>query len=95
MFIDDQGRKKYDPTRNDDRLNVHSIELLTIWRANVDFQPVLSRYVVLKYIAKYASKSEKRSESYHDTITRISSFVAFEDLAFSIKDRCSRKEGLL
>ena len=42
LFIDDQGRKKYEPARNDDRLNVHNIDLLTMWRENVDFQPMLS-----------------------------------------------------
>ena len=52
FFINDQGRKKYDPTRNDDRLNVHNIDLLTMWHANVDFQPVPSQHDVLKYIAK-------------------------------------------
>jgi len=81
LFIDDQGRKKYDPTRNDDRLNVHNIDLLTMWRANVDCQPVLSRHVVLKYIVKYASKEERRSESYHDMLTRISNYFASEDHA--------------
>lgn len=59
LFIDDQGRKKYDLARNDDRLNVHNIDLLTMWHANVDCHRVLSHYVVLKYIAKYASKAEK------------------------------------
>ena len=57
LFIDDQGRKKYEPTRNDDRLNVHNIDLITMWCANVDCEPVFSRYAVLKYIAKYASKA--------------------------------------
>ena len=61
LFIDDQGRKKYEPSRNDDNINVHKIDLLTLWRANVVFQQVLSCYVVLKYINKYASKAEKRS----------------------------------
>ena len=61
LFIDDQGRKKYDPTRNDDRLNVHNIDLLKMCRENFDCQPVLSQHVVVKYISKYASKVEKRS----------------------------------
>ena len=54
-----------------------------MWRANVDFQPVVSRYAVLKYIAKYASKAEKRSESYQYMITRISNSGASEDLSLS------------
>ena len=39
--------------------------MLSIWRANVDCQPVLSRDVVLKYISKYASKVDPKSEIYH------------------------------
>jgi len=81
LFIDDQGRKKYEPARNDDRLNVHNIDLLTMWHGNVDFQPVLSRNVVLKYIAKYASKAQKRSKSYHHMLTRISNSIGSEDHA--------------
>jgi ATP-dependent DNA helicase PIF1 len=72
LFIDEKGKKKYEPARNDDRLNVHNVDLLAMWHANVDCQPVVSRHVVLKYIAKYASKVEKRSESYQDMLTRIS-----------------------
>ena len=39
--------------------------MLSIWRDNVDCQPVLSRHVVLKYISKYASKEVTKSETYH------------------------------
>jgi len=81
LFIDDQGRKKYEPTRNDDKLNVHNIDLLTMWRANVDCQPVLSRYAMLKYIAKYTSKAEKRFESYRHMLKRISNSIGSEDHA--------------
>ena len=49
-----------------------------MWRGNVDCQPVVSQHAVLKYIAKYASKIEKRSESYQDTPTRISNATASE-----------------
>jgi ATP-dependent DNA helicase PIF1 len=83
LFIDEKGRKKYEPARNDDRLNIHNLDLLAMWRANVDCQPVVSRHVVLKYIAKYASKAEKRSESYQDMLTRISNSGASEDSALS------------
>ena len=46
-----------------------------MWCSNVDFQPVISRHAVLKYIAKYDSKSNRRSESYQDMLTRISNVV--------------------
>ena len=71
--------KKYDPTRNYDRFNVHKIYLLTMWCANVDRQLVLYWYVALKYLSKYASKAEKRFEIYHDMLTRISNYIASKD----------------
>ena len=61
MSIDEHGHKTYNPARHDDRLNIHNYDILSIWRANVEFQPVLSCHVVLKYILKYASKVESKS----------------------------------
>lgn len=52
-------------------LNVHNLHMLSIWRANIDFQPVLSRHAVLNYISKYASKSESKSKSYHQMLSRL------------------------
>lgn len=73
--------KKCETSTNDDRLNVHNINLLMMLHANVDCQPVLSRYAVLKYIAKYASKAKKGSESYHHMLTRISNSIGSQDHA--------------
>ena len=50
------GKKTYKPARNDDRLNSHIPSILSIWRGNVDCQPVLDIHAIQKYIAKYASK---------------------------------------
>ena len=60
-----------------------------MWHANVYCQLVVSRHAVLKYIAKYASKVEKRFESYHYMLTRISNATAFEAPAL-----CSYKRFL-
>eukprot|EP01018_Ginkgo_biloba_P021168 Gb_06945 [translate_table: standard] len=79
LLIDEQGKKLYEPRRNDDRVNVHNADLLVMWRANVNWQPVTSTYVVLRYIAKYAAKSEKASESYHDMLLRITSIEDLEE----------------
>ena len=79
MFIDSSGQKKYSPARNDPLLNVHNPLMLSVWRANVDCQPVLSRHAVLSYISKYASKAESKSESYHDILTRISHAAPAEE----------------
>ncbi|XP_059064231.1 uncharacterized protein LOC131856450 [Cryptomeria japonica] len=69
---DDNGQPKHTPARNDDRLNLHNPFILSIWRANVDCQLVLSIDVVIKYIAKYAAKAENKSETYHAMLSRIS-----------------------
>ena len=71
MFIDNSGQKKYILARNDELLNVHNPLMLSVWRANVDFQHVLSCHAVLSYISKYASKVENKFESYHDILIRI------------------------
>ena len=52
-----------------------------MWRANVDCQPMLSFYSMLKYIVKYPLKAEKRSESYHHMLTRISNSIGSKDHA--------------
>jgi ATP-dependent DNA helicase PIF1 len=81
LFIDASGKKKYEPARNDDRLNIHNPDILTIWRENMDCQPILSRHAVMKYISKYASKAEGRSESYHHMLTRITDTLSPTDPA--------------
>ncbi|XP_057822399.1 uncharacterized protein LOC131034819 [Cryptomeria japonica] len=68
----ENGQPKHTPARNDDHLNLHNPFILSIWRANVDCQPVLSIDVVIKYIAKYAAKAENKSETYHQMLSRIS-----------------------
>jgi len=65
--------KKFVPSWNDDPLNVHNVDVLTMWRKNVDYQPIFSRHAVLKYIAKYASKVEIISKTYHEMLTRVTS----------------------
>ena len=55
------GEKKFEPTRNDDRVNSHNHYILQFWRANIDWQPVLYEHVVIRYITKYAAKEERNS----------------------------------
>ena len=71
LFIDPNGRKTYNPARNDPFLNIHNPTMLSIWRANVDCQPILCKHVVLKYISKYASKAEPKLETYHAILSRL------------------------
>eukprot|EP01018_Ginkgo_biloba_P012987 Gb_37081 [translate_table: standard] len=71
-------------------IDSYGCAMLLIWiestgnmrdKANVDWKPMTSTYVVLKYIAKSAIKSEKVSESYRDMLLRISSIEDLEEPA--------------
>ena len=86
ISLAENGQPKYNATKNDDRLNLHNPSILSIWRANVDCQPVLSINAVLKYIAKYASKAEHKSETYHSMLSRISTNCASDrPVAFAFR----------
>lgn len=78
LFIDNKGQKTYKHAHNDDRLNIHNADLLSIWRENVDFQTVLSRHAVLTYISKYTAKAEIKSEIYSQILSRLSNNVTLE-----------------
>lgn len=54
-----------------------------MWQENVDCHPILSRHQVLEYIVKYASKAERRSESYHQMLTRVAGGSRFGSLVLS------------
>ena len=56
---------------NDALLNGYNSLQLSSWRANVDFQYVVSRQKVVKYIAKYATKSEPCSQALQDMYNAI------------------------
>ncbi|XP_059071724.1 uncharacterized protein LOC131869345 [Cryptomeria japonica] len=77
----DTGEFFLDPARNDDRVNSHNHYILQLWRANIDWQPVLSKHVVIKYIAKYAAKAKKSSETYHQMLMCLANIENRDDLA--------------
>ena len=54
---------------------------MELWRANVDWQPILSRQVVVNYIAKYASKDERIFETYQKMLMHLSILENIDDLA--------------
>lgn len=67
---------KFLPSRNDTLLNNY-ISLLTLaWRANIDVSPCTNSRAVLQYIAKYASKSEKKSQTYHDMFAAVATHTS-------------------
>lgn len=68
----DNDQPKHTHSHNEDCLNLHNSFMLSLWTANVDFQPSLSIDVVIKYIIKYATKVENKFETYHEILSHIS-----------------------
>ncbi|CAN0376138.1 unnamed protein product, partial [Ascophyllum nodosum] len=61
--LDNGGVKANLVTRcNDGNMNSHNRVLLQNWRANVDLQLLLDWEDALRYMVKYVSKQEKRSQ---------------------------------
>ena len=60
-----QGRVKVtlSTKRNDGRINSHNRVMLQHWRANVDLQAIVDTDQCIRYMAKYATKCEPRSQS--------------------------------
>lgn len=58
-------------SRNDNLLNGYNPVQLSAWRANVDMQYIVSRDKVIKYVAKYATKSEPRSKGLQEVYSTI------------------------
>ena len=57
--------------RNDGLVNSFNPVQLSAWRANVDMQYCVSRQKVIEYCAKYATKSEPRSQSLKEVFSTI------------------------
>ena len=57
--------------RNDGLINSFNPAQLSAWRANVDMQYCVSRRKVIEYCAKYATKSEPRSQSLKEIFATI------------------------
>ena len=57
--------------RNDGLINSFNPVQLSAWCANVDMQYCLSRHRVVEYCAKYATKSEPRSQPLKEVFTNI------------------------
>ena len=72
---------RFYPKRNDELLNQHNILQLLGWQANVDFTPITSIRAVTTYIAKYCSKTEKKSENYNMIFNSILTSLDLDDRA--------------
>jgi hypothetical protein len=69
--LDSKRRCKFEPRRNDPLMNSFNTPMILGWRANIDIKPVLSKYVVINYIAKYASKSEKQAPAFPELMASV------------------------
>jgi hypothetical protein len=61
----------FDEAHNDTILNVFNSVILMAWLANIDFFPYTTLSAVVNYVAKYASKSETATASYHELASKI------------------------
>ena len=61
LVIED-GEPELLTARNDGLVNSFNLVQLSPWCANVDMQYCVSRHKVIEYCAKYATKSEPRSQ---------------------------------
>lgn len=68
---DDKQRWVLQFERNDQILNEYCKVLLQIWRANMDFRPIIDPKDIVWYVTKYISKSEKKSSSYVDVLREL------------------------
>ncbi|XP_059065211.1 uncharacterized protein LOC131857122 [Cryptomeria japonica] len=76
----ESGEMKFDPFRNDDRVNSYNRYILQLWRENIDWQPIMSKHVVTQYIAKYAANAEKSSKTYHQMLLQLANIENPDDL---------------
>ena len=61
--FDENNKLFFKAERNEPMLNTFNSDILQLWRANMDIQPITSLDSVIHYIAKYASKAESRSKA--------------------------------
>ena len=70
-LITEDGEPVLLTARNDALINSFNPVQLSAWRANVDMQYCVSRHKVIEYCAKYATKSEPRSQPLKEIFTTI------------------------
>lgn len=80
----ENGKFESQLKRNDPRTNPHSPFVSCHWRANTDFQPIISLDSVVRYIAKYAAKSESVSDGLADIQNTLNSVQTYNRSTTSI-----------
>ncbi|KIX04765.1 uncharacterized protein Z518_05635 [Rhinocladiella mackenziei CBS 650.93] len=62
---------RFQPVRNDGRLNNYNRLVSLAWLANTDIAPCTGSRAVLNYIGKYCTKAEQKSENYRQVIQHL------------------------
>ena len=78
--------------RNDARMNSQSPFVTCHWRANTDFQPIISLDSVVRYIAKYAAKGESTSDVLNEIRNTLNSVQTENQTATSLIQRILIKQ---
>ncbi|KAK3919299.1 ATP-dependent DNA helicase [Frankliniella fusca] len=84
LFENENGLWELITARNDSLLNKFIQWVIQLWRANMDATPVLSMGFMLRYIAKYTAKGEKRSATFRELVAAILEDAGEEDSARSV-----------
>ena len=71
ILVTDDGDPVVLTARNDGLINSFNSVQLSAWRANVDMQYCVSCRKVIEYCAKYATKSEPRSQPLKEIFSSI------------------------
>ena len=81
MVLDPNGNWTMEPQCNEERLNAFNPLMTLGWRANIDFKPITTLHSVLKYITKYVSKPEYKTDAYIHIVQSVFSEVTPGSLA--------------
>ena len=92
IIRNESGKFEFQLKRNDARMNSHSPFVTCHWRANTDFQPIISLDSVVRYIAKYAAKGESSSDVLNEIRNTLNSIETENQTATSLIQRILIKQ---
>lgn len=72
LELDSKNNYEYISKRNHPLINNYNKFMLQHFRSNMDIKPIVSLYALNKYLAKYSSKGEIKSNAYKSLINDIS-----------------------
>ena len=93
-----QFRTEAAAERNVPRFNRHPQLQLQRWRANIDIQLIIDQYAYIKYLPKYAPKTEKISsmpgEAFGDVMNNAPRATAPESAIRQLMLRCAEERDI-